>query len=436
MVPVQSLLDTIVAPITAPGRAAVAAIRVSGPEAFRVARKAFPSLPDPPVPRHAQHGRFQHGDDGIALPYEAGASYTGEPTVELFVHGSPTSVRLLVDGCLAAGARLAEPGEFTLRAFANGRIDLTQAEAVSEVVDAQTAAHLRGAGAQLAGAIGRSLEPALRLIEEAIVRLEASLDFGEEVGHPAQFESLDAVERARRAVSDVRSWERPSALVRDGLRVAIMGRPNAGKSSLFNALAGSERAIVTEIPGTTRDVLEATIDVRGIPMTLFDTAGLRAGADVVEAIGIRRAHAAAQSAHAVVYLYDCTLGLTDEDRGALAELDDPLLVATKADLPHATAGHLETSSVTGLGISELLGALVRTRDEIELPYVLNERHAACLAEADDALLEARAAIAADAAPDLVLPALYAAAASLRQILGLGVGPDVIEQIFARFCIGK
>jgi len=433
---VASYFDTIVAPITAPGRAAVAAVRVSGPEAYSVARAVFPSLPDDPEARKALYGSFTHGDDGLALPFEAGASYTGEPTVELFIHGSPTSVRLLVDACLSAGARNAEPGEFTLRAFANGRIDLAQAEAVTEIVDSQTDTHLKAAAAQLAGALGRALAPSLETLESTIVRLEASLDFSEEIGPLDPRAISGAIRAARATVLEVRSWERPSMLVRDGLRVAILGRPNAGKSSLFNRLVGSERAIVTDIPGTTRDVLEAAIDVRGIPVTLYDTAGLREDADVVEALGIERATATAKQAHAVLYLYDCQCGLTELDTAMLPRLKCPLVVATKADLPHKPVEHLEVSAHNGVGIHDLLGRLIESTDHFELPYVLNKRHTVCLNEAESALTEAMEAAEAQAAPDLILPALYQATGELRQILGLGVAPDVIEQIFARFCIGK
>ncbi|HLK16699.1 MAG TPA: tRNA uridine-5-carboxymethylaminomethyl(34) synthesis GTPase MnmE [Fimbriimonadaceae bacterium] len=431
-----SHFDTIVAPITAPGRAAVAAVRVSGPEAYRIARAVFLSLPAEPEPRKALYGRYAFGDDGLALPFEEGASYTGEPAVELFLHGSPAAVRLLVDGCRAAGARDAEPGEFTLRAFANGRLDLSQAEAVAEVVGAQTGAHVKAAGAQLAGALTRALTPALTRLDEVIVRLEAGLDFSEEIGPHDPLELAASLESALAEVAEVRKWERPAALLRDGLRVAILGRPNAGKSSLFNAIAGSDRAIVTDIPGTTRDVLEATIDVRGVPVTLFDTAGLREDPDEVEAIGIARARSAVKRAHLVLYVFDCRAGLTAEDSALLAVIQDPVVVAAKADLPHQPTQHLETSSVTGLGMSQLLQRFVGLSECLELPFLLNARHAGCLSEAAKGLEDGIAALRLDATPDLVLPALYQASGALRQILGLGVAPDVIEQIFARFCIGK
>ncbi|MHB8634993.1 MAG: tRNA uridine-5-carboxymethylaminomethyl(34) synthesis GTPase MnmE [Fimbriimonadaceae bacterium] len=433
---VNSTFDTIVAPITAPGRAAVAALRVSGPDAYDVVRVVFPSLPVEPEPRKAMYGRFIHGDDGLILPFEAGASYTGEPTVELFIHGSPTSVRLLVDACLSAGARNAEPGEFTLRAFANGRLDLAQAEAVAEVVDSQTDAHLKAAAAQLAGALGTALAPALEALESTIVRLEASLDFSEEIG-PLDYAVVgDAIRDAGRSVCDVRSWERPSLLVRDGLRVVILGRPNAGKSSLFNRLAGYDHAIVTDIPGTTRDVLEVVVDVRGIPVKFFDTAGIRENADPVEAIGICRAKTAAAQSHAVIYLYDCRYGMEEPDIAIVSRLNCPLVVAAKADLPHKPTNHLEVSAWNGEGLTELLGCLIASADQFELPFVLNTRHTACLTEAEAALNEAHAATKAEVAPDLILPALYQAAGQLRQILGLGVAPDVIDLIFAQFCIGK
>jgi tRNA modification GTPase len=431
----ESPFDTIVAPITAPGRAAVAAVRVSGPNAYLVARATFPSLPLEPEPRKAIYGWFRHGDDGLALPFSSD-SYTGEPCVELFIHGSPTSVRMLMDDCLAAGARLAGPGEFTLRAFANGRIDLSQAEAVAETVDAQTQTQLKAAGGQLAGALARALQPALDRVEETIVLYEATLDFSEEIGPINSLETVDAIRKAEATISEVLQWERPTQLVREGLRVALVGRPNAGKSSLFNRLAGSDRAIVTPIPGTTRDVLETTLDVRGIPVTLFDTAGLRSKAETVEQIGIQRAISAARHAHVILYLYDCQIGLIEEDTRNLHALESPVLIATKADLPHSPTKDLEVSAETGDGLTKFLDQLVDSAAEIELPYLLNPRHTSALRNAQNALGEAIAGIGVEAAPELILPALYHATGELRQILGLGVAPDVLDQIFAKFCIGK
>lgn len=436
MSPVTSHFDTIVAPITAPGRAAVAAVRVSGADAFGIARSVFRGLADPPESRRAVYGRFEHGDDGLALPFEAGTGYTGEACVEFFIHGSPTSVRQLVDLCIGAGARLAEPGEFTLRAFANGRLDLAQAEAVVELVESDTDAQLKAAAAQLAGALTASVQVALNAIESVIVSFEANLDFSEEIG-PLDFPTAaQELAAAKETVEDLLGWERPAALVRDGLKVAIVGRPNAGKSSLFNALVGSERAIVTNIPGTTRDVLEVTIDVRGVPVTLYDTAGIRHEADEVEAIGIDRARQAAGSAHKTIFVFDGSAGLTDQDRELLGELEDPIIVATKSDLPHEPTSYHHTSVVTLDGLPALLDHLVAASENLNLPFLLNRRHGDCLREADTELAAAIDGIAAEVSPDLVLPALYASAAAMRQILGQGVAPDVIDQIFSRFCIGK
>ncbi len=431
----DSPFDTIVAPITAPGRAAVAAVRVSGTNAYSVARAVFPSLAAEPEPRKAIYGWFAHGDDGLALPFSED-SYTGETCVELFIHGSPTSVRVLIDACLAAGARLAGPGEFTLRAFANGRLDLTQAEAVAETVASQTQTQLKAAGGQLAGAIARALQPALESLEETIVTYEAALDFSEEIGPIDSHVTLQSIREAQATIGKLLQWERPSQLVREGVRVALLGRPNAGKSSLFNRLAGSDRAIVTPIPGTTRDVLETTLDFRGIPVTLFDTAGLRSDAETVEEIGIQRAIAAAKHAHIILYLYDSQPGFTEEDRCNLASLENPIRVATKADLTHDPIEDLLVSAETGEGITELLNRLVDSTTEIELPFLLNSRHTEALRNADAALKEAIDAVDVDAQPELILPALYHATGEFRQILGLGVAPDVLDQIFAKFCIGK
>lgn len=428
-----NLTDTIVAPITAPGRGAIAGVRVSGPSAFAVARSVSSGMPAKPEPRYAIYGRFSHGDDGLILPFDS-ASYTGEESVELFVHGSPMSVSLLVDACLVAGARLAEPGEFTLRAFMNGRIDLTQAEAVVEVVGSQTASQLRASGEQLAGAMSRRIQPALDAIDAVIVRNEAALDFSEELGPIDYGEQGRLLAGALQRIEECLAFEAPAEVLRQGLRVAILGRPNAGKSSLFNRLTGCDRAIVTGIPGTTRDVLEATVDVRGIPMVFLDTAGLRNTDEPVESIGIERSLDAASRADKTLYLYDCTTGLTSQDEEILASLDNPIRVAAKADLEHARGSDLEASADTGLGLDALLDALAEQTAELEVPFLLNRRHSDHLRQARQALQEAIAT--GDDHPDLLLPALYSAAQSLRHILGLGVAPDIIDQIFARFCIGK
>lgn len=438
----MSHFDTIVAPITGPSRAAVAVVRLSGDEAWRIGRVVFPSLPLEPESHRAVYGHYVHGDDGLALPFAKGHSYTGEESVELSIHGSPASVRLLIEACIAAGVRLAEPGEFTLRAFMNGRIDLVQAEAVRDTVESLTDAQLQAANLVREGELSRKVRAIRDLLLTSLATLEAHVDFEEEIGPLDRDQLTQAMTEAVNRLDRLLATARSGAILREGLRIAIVGRPNAGKSSLMNHLLGRDRAIVTATPGTTRDTLEETVDLRGVPCVLIDTAGLRATTDEVESMGVERTVASVKSVHAVWFLYDGTQGWTSEDQALLDGLEvEPgrlLKIANKADLVEAHGEGMWISALTGAGCE---GLAEWVRDQAEITEVgdlvaINARHEPLLREARSALIQALDTLAHGGPDDLITVGLSAAIRPLGEITGETASEDMIERIFHDFCIGK
>ncbi len=355
--------DTIVAIATPPGRGGIGVVRLSGAAAQTIAR-ALTSLAAPLEPRRATLTRVSGGmgaiDRVLVTSFPAPHSYTGEDVVEVSAHGSPVLLREIVASAIAAGARLAEPGEFTLRAFLNGRIDLVQAEAVRDLVEAVTPAQARAAFDQLEGTLTERIQVIDAALFDLTTRLEASLDFPAEGYHfidaPTAAAELTAITDA---IDDVLGDARRGRLIRDGLHVVIAGRPNTGKSSLFNRLAGAGRAIVTDVPGTTRDLLTEVIDVHGIPVTLVDTAGVRdRPLDAIEAEGIARAAGARRIAALILVVLDRSVTLTADDHRLLEETSASprVLVANKSDLPHAWSPGdrreraVAVSATTGEGI--------------------------------------------------------------------------------------
>jgi len=443
--------DTIVAIATPAGRGGIGVVRISGPSAVEIAN-ALLQLDSPLRPRYATFARTQ-GDQVVATYFPAPHSYTGDHVVEISAHGSPVVLRQIVATAMASGSRLAEPGEFTLRAFLNGRIDLVQAEAVADLIDAVTPLQARAAFDQLEGTLTGQIASIDAALFDLTAKLEASLDFPDEGYHFLEAGETGAALRAiERTIAALLCEVRRGRLIREGARVAIAGKPNVGKSSLFNALLGAGRAIVTSIPGTTRDLVSDTVDIEGLRIDLVDTAGVRTTSDEVEIEGVSRARQAWANADLVLLVVDRSCAIDEADKDLLHETADVprLVVATKSDLPPAwrDADDLQAiavSSKTGIGLDGLRSA-IRTGLDAANPAtapdtaaVTNVRHAALLERARTALCRAVEAVEAPGGPvaeEFVLTDLQDARAALEEVTGKRTSDDLLRHIFARFCIGK
>jgi tRNA modification GTPase len=434
--------DTIYAPATAAGRAAIAIVRVSGPQAGPALAALCGAVPPP---RRARHVRLRDPatgeaiDDGLALWFPGPRSVTGEDVAELHVHGSRAVLTAVIAALRARGLRLAEPGEFTRRAFHNGKLDLTQAEAVADLTAAETEAQRRQALHQLDGRLGALYRGWSEHLLRLLAHLEAAIDFADE-DLPPEIEARVAAETAALAgeiaahLADGHRGER----LRDGIAVAILGPPNAGKSSLLNQLARREAAITSPVAGTTRDVIEVAVDLAGFPVVLADTAGLRDGADAIEREGLRRALARAEAADLRLFVFEAT---RPEDAAGAAQWpgSDTILVANKIDLTEtgcaAPPGALRVSALTGDGIPALVARLaqhVAERYDGAAPLLTRARHREALEMAGDALSRSLAA----PLPELRAEDLRLAWRSLGHITGRVDVEDLLDVIFADFCLGK
>jgi tRNA modification GTPase len=450
--------DTIVAIATPPGRGGIGVVRLSGPGARAIAARLL-RRDEPLSSRQATFARVFEPeadrpiDQVVATWFEAPHSYTGQDVVELSGHGSPMLLGRIVELATGEGARLAEPGEFTLRAYLNGRLDLAQAEAVADLVNAVTPLQARAAMDQLEGTLTSAIGAIDAALFDLAARLEASLDFPEEGFHFIERDEaareLDAVDqRLAQLLEDGRAGR----VVREGRMVAIVGRPNAGKSSLFNALAGASRAIVTNVPGTTRDLVTERVDIEGLAVTLVDTAGQHEARDAIEAEGIARARQAQGIAALSLLVLDGSVAIDPQDveliERTVAGDGDYLVVRSKADLPEAwsaappiRAGDvISVSAVTGAGLSDLrrrLAAALTHREELrDPPIISNVRHLSLVDAALDAVRRARDVLAAGATEELVLAELTRARDALEEITGRRTTDDLLVHIFTRFCIGK
>ena len=441
--------ETIAAIATPPGQGGVGIVRVSGPLAVEIARGVLGLVPRP---RYATFRTFADADgcpidEGVALFFPKPRSFTGEDVLELQGHGGPLVLDLLLGRCLALGARPARPGEFTERAFLNGKLDLAQAEAVADLIESSTALGARLAVRSLQGAFSRRIESLVEGLFRARTYLEATLDFPDEELDLIAESPLDAdlaalTAETRRVLDEAHQGER----IRDGLTVTIAGPPNAGKSSLLNALAQNDAAIVTHIPGTTRDLLKLDIQVDGLPVRLVDTAGLRESKDPVEREGVRRARDQMARSDLVLWVYDGSLGF---DPSGLTDLPDavPLtLVRNKIDLERVRPGsvrggaeEIQLSALTGEGLDALRTHL-RTRAGVEGlgegAFVARRRHLDALERGLAQLERARAALATGGGAELAALDLHSAQQAFATITGEVTQDDLLGRIFSSFCIGK
>jgi len=459
-----AIVDTIAAISTPPGRGGIGIVRLSGPHAASIAAQLI-RLRQPLEHAHARLAEVldendatgERIDEAMVTWFAAPNSYTGDELVEIAAHGSPVVLDLLLRRALALGARLANPGEFTERAFLAGKLDLTQAEAVRDLIDAQTLTQARQAASQMGGALSRRVAPTKQSLVELIALLEAGIDFAEDdVDVTPQAEIALRIAEIIPPLAALEASFARGRIVHDGLTMAIVGRPNAGKSSLFNRLVERDRAIVTATPGTTRDLVTERISLEGIPLELVDTAGLREAFEEVEQLGIARSREALADAAIVLVVLDATQSLNHEERSLLAALHGrPALVAiNKSDLANNSSGALQadqlaadelqipavaTSALTGDGIAALrekIVALATGGAAAEPGLLTNLRHQQSVATARMAMEDAAHANVTSIPHEMILLDLYRALWALDSLTGQTTPDDILNLIFSTFCIGK
>jgi tRNA modification GTPase len=455
-----NLDDTIVAIATPPGRGGIGIVRLAGPQAKEIAqpmlrlkheleagRAVFGELVEP---CGASVSHEQRIDEVVVTYFAKPHSYTTDDIVEIAAHGSPVVLRHIVELCLSAGARLADPGEFTMRAFLNGRIDLSQAEAVRDLIDSQTLYQAKIAAQQLEGALSKRLQPIKQKLVELIAMLEAGIDFAEDdVSVLPNAAILERIVTVSHPLEQLAASFAYGKIVHQGLTLAIVGRPNVGKSSLFNRLVERERAIVTSTPGTTRDLVSETVSIGGIPIQLVDTAGIRQSLDEAESIGIRKSMEALADADLVLVVFDLSQPAVAEDDALMQQTQGRpvIVVGNKCDLkadgrgPADSHFPLRASALTGEGITELRREILQhiggeTGVQIEAGFLTNVRHQGLVQESQAALGAAQNAVSAKVPHEMLLLDLYNALRPLDSITGDTTADDILNLIFSTFCIGK
>lgn len=453
--------DLIAAIATGSIATAIGIVRVSGDGCFAACDRVFRPRNGVPFAQQPSH-KMVFGemlddsgaviDQGLAVRFGGGHSYTGEDSAEFHCHGSPVVLHTLLSALFAAGARQAQAGEFTKRAFLNGKMDLTEAEAVIDLIDAQSAAAAKNAAAQLDGGLRRRLEPVQEALIDITSRFYAVVDYpDEDIEDVQRQEMLDTLSRTQRELERLLATFSRGQLLKQGVPAVILGRPNAGKSSLLNALLGYDRAIVTDIAGTTRDTVEERVLVGGVLLRLTDTAGIRNSADRIEAMGVERSRQAAQRAALALLVLDGSQTLTDEDEQAMAAAEQTpclLVLVNKSDLPQKldTAALAERfprvlhiSAQTGAGLDALAETVAALYPAGETPageLLTNARQADAVERALSAVAEARGALDMGMTPDVVLTDCEAALEALGELNGKRIREDLVDTIFSRFCVGK
>jgi tRNA modification GTPase len=449
-------MDTIVAVATPPGRSAVGLIRLSGPRSIEILRSLVRDAEFTPEPNRIILKQIKAEESEEVLDFalisyfESPHSFTGEDMVEISCHGSPVILRQLLNQIQKRDGRLAGPGEFTMRACRNGKLNLSQAEAIRDLIDAQTNAAAQQATRQLKGELSVALQPAKQELISVIVKLESALEFVED-----DLPQLELSEMERQlagvvaAVDSLGLTFQTGHLLQDGIRVALIGRPNVGKSSVFNRLLRSDRAIVTEVPGTTRDSLTESISLRGIPVSLTDTAGIREAGDKIEAIGVERTHRAMADADLLVVVLDGSIDLHPEDHSVLSRARETrhVVVVNKSDLPAVRFdGELDQhkvvhlSALTGEGLDQLSAAILEPFGSVDSEavglLVTNSRHHDLLRRAQSSLEGSRELLGQRVSEEVVLVGLHNALRFLGEITGETTSEDILNEIFSTFCIGK
>jgi tRNA modification GTPase len=492
----MNLDETIVAIATPPGRGGIGVVRLAGPEARAIAapmlrlkhelepgRAIFGELVEPcsaetlvrgpaagqvtartgiSVPHGVDQPPHEDRIDEVVVTYfQKPHSYTADDIVEISAHGSPVVLHHIIELALARGARLAEPGEFTMRAFLNGRLDLTQAEAVRDLIDSQTLFQAKVAAQQLEGALSKRLQPVKQKLVELIALLEAGIDFAEDdISIAPDAAILNYIAGVRAPLAALAASFAYGKVVHEGLTLAIVGRPNVGKSSLFNCLVESERAIVTAQPGTTRDLVSETVAIGGIPVRLVDTAGIRRALDEAESIGIKKSMEALSDADLVLVVLDASQAVSSEDHELLKQVEGraAIVVVNKCDLkssqfsvpdPQLFGSQLsasplrrvETSALSGAGIPELRAAILREIGgeggaQLEAGFLTNARHQKLVSDSLSALTAAKSAVAGHVPHEMLLLDLYGALRPMDEITGATTSDDILNLIFSSFCIGK
>lgn len=450
-------MDTIVAIATPPGRSAIGVVRLSGPQSLEIIRALVDDEQFTPEPNRIALKQIlrESGeplDYAVVTYFNAPHSFTGEEMVEISCHGSPVILRQLLDLIQSFDARLAGPGEFTLRACKNGKLNLSQAEAIRDLINAQTDAAVVQASRQLRGELSSALEPSKKNLIQIIVKLESALEFAEDDLPPIQVEEImTQMSVVLGTINRLAQTYATGHLLREGLRVTIIGRPNVGKSSLFNRLLGLERTIVTEIAGTTRDSITESMSLRGVPISLTDTAGIRRAGDKIEEIGIARTHRAMADADLLVVVIDGSTELLAEDLAVLSEATDTrhIVAVNKCDLPKMAkldqqrddpSEVIHLSALTAEGLEDLTAAILAPFGIVDSEgvglLVTDSRHYDLLRRTRSSLEESMEMLRDAASEELVLVGLHKALKFLGEITGETTTEDILSQIFSTFCIGK